>query len=88
MNLSGMQQYIDEINARYPDSCFKLADAEHFYQCYGISTKEQLELHLNQGTYSDLYKEVYGVRPRNGFMMWSNEKLSEQIDCLCHMEAM
>lgn len=29
--------------------------------------------------YSDVFKEVYGVRPRNNFTQWSEEKLEAEI---------
>lgn len=32
--------------------------------------------------YSDTYKEVYGIRPRNNFTQWSEEKLEAEIDNL------
>lgn len=36
-----------------------------------------------QGTYSDLYKDVYGFRPRGGNIWNDAEALSEEISYLC-----
>ena len=56
-----VQAYIDFLNK---DSDFmKLADAGHF-ETYGITTPAGLEEYLFWGSFSDIYKDVNGVRPR------------------------
>jgi len=39
------------------------------------------ELEMMASVYSDMYKELYGVRPRHqDFTSWSSEKLQEEMD--------
>ena len=66
-DLTALQQHIDTLNAGR-ENCF-LADATHFFKFYGITTPAQLDDHLDWGTFSDVYKDVNGVRPGAGWTL-------------------
>ena len=57
-----VQAYIDDLNK--DKGCFQLADAAHF-ETYGITTPAGLEDYLFWGSFSDIYKDANGVRPRH-----------------------
>lgn len=66
-DLTALQQHIDTINSGR-ENCF-LADASHFFEFYGITTPEELDDHLDWGTFSDVYKDVNGFRPGAGWTL-------------------
>ncbi len=45
----------------------------------GIYTPAHLNRYLAECAYSDGYKEVYGVRPRNGFTDWTDAELDAAL---------
>ena len=61
-NLEALQNHIDTLNEGREH--FMLADADHFFSLYGISTVEAFEEHMDMETFSDWYKEENGFRPR------------------------
>jgi hypothetical protein len=74
MTTQTLQEYIDECNAKTQawideDPANRgagfIAPASHFEESYGITTVEQFEQYNMDCTYSDLYKEIYGFRPRH-----------------------
>ena len=44
--------------------CFRLTEDQHHWDEQGVHTAEELDMYLLVSTHWDLYKEVYGVRPR------------------------
>lgn len=65
-----VQDYIDDLN-KDNEFC-KLADATHFAQ-YGIRSPEALEEYLFWGSFSDIYKDRNGIRPR-----WITDRLEAE----------
>lgn len=54
------------------------ADVAHWAE-YGITTIPQLQVYLLQSDIWELYKEVYGIRPRH-LGLWSNEWTFEALE--------
>ena len=87
-NLDSLQSHINTINAEREASgdCFRTAEAEHFFNLYGISTVEEFEEHMDLETYSDWYKERNGFRPgsvtveeaRRKMALWAEWEKEEQ----------
>lgn len=58
------EEYAKQLNAERSDSPFQLADdAEHWAE-YDIHTGEELAKYLMASEIWDMYKEMYGIRPR------------------------
>ena len=71
------------------DGCFMsllVEDPEHWAQ-YGVTTPEELEKHRLLQSYSDHYKETYGVRPRHHGMTMETpiEEIEAAYDRLADM---
>lgn len=77
------QAWIDAAPGRWAGL---LTDDLAYWAEVGITTPEELELYLDQATYSDLYKEVHGYRPRFDTTHWTREDWKNELDQL-HREA-
>lgn len=51
-----------------------------FYQQNGVNTLEEAIKWDLYGTYSDIYKDAHGFRPRFNFLEYTIEKLEQMID--------
>lgn len=76
-DLTDMQAYIDELNTANGGP-FQLADANHFNHYYGITTREQLGHLLLEQTFSDVYKDMFGSRPRGQYTHAEMEQMLER----------
>lgn len=56
-------------------------DMKHWAD-YGIHTVAEYEQYMLDMSYSDLYKEIYGVRPRYAAGSVSQEDYDRLLDCL------
>ena len=56
-------------------------DLEH-WASLGVTTVEDLELYEFQCNYSDMYKYVYGFRPRNDTSAWTREDWKSELEFL------
>lgn len=54
-------------------------DLDH-WASYGIHTVEDYEIYNFQATYSDMYKEAYGFRPRHDTSSWTKETWKVELD--------
>ena len=50
-----------------PAASTSLPEDQAYWDKHGISTGEELAIELVGSTYSDMYKSVHGIRPRQGF---------------------
>ena len=76
-NLEALQNHIDTLNEGR-ENCM-LAEAEHFFSLYGISTVEAFEEHMDMATFSDWYKEENGFRPRGYTVKEAREWMAWEI---------
>jgi len=76
VNLLDLQAYIDELNAG-GDGSWQLANAKHFYDNYGFTTRKELGDMLTEETFHNVYKDKYGFRPR-GYTIEEMEKMLER----------
>jgi hypothetical protein len=53
-------------------------DADFWAECK-VFTADDLDRHLAIGTYSDVYKERYGFRPRHSVSSLTTEQIEEKI---------
>ena len=76
-NLINLQNHINKLNEGREH--FMLAEAEHFFSLYGISTVEAFEEHMDMATFSDWYKEENGFRPRGYTVKEAREWMAWEI---------
>jgi hypothetical protein len=76
-NLTNLQNHINKLNEGREN--FMLADAEHFFSLYGISTVEAFEEHMDMETFSDWYKEENGFRPRGYTVTEAREWMEREL---------
>lgn len=73
VNLTDMQAYIDEMNAG-SDGSWQVANADHFYECYGFTTRQELADMFTEECFHNVYKDKYGYRPR-GYSIAEMERM-------------
>jgi hypothetical protein len=76
-NLTNLQNHINKLNEGREH--FMLAEAEHFFSLYGISTVEAFEEHMDMATFSDWYKEENGFRPRGYTVKEAREWMEREM---------
>lgn len=59
-------------------------DPNHWAE-YGVYTAEQFDRYMMETEYSEMYKEVHGMRPRRDLSHLTNEELSGEIASLYGM---
>ena len=67
-------------NTDIGDASFNLSTDQEYWEKQGISTGEDLAIELVASTYSDMYKSVHGIRPRQRFDTF--EQAQEALDQL------
>ena len=75
-------QYAAEINAKNPNSFFRLVESEAHWAAMGVKTGEELRRFLAIAEYEDSYKETRGFRPRRSWNGVPTEEIEAAVNNL------
>ena len=59
-----------------------LVEDEAHWNEYGVYTPAQFDRYMDEATYSDVYKEKYGMRPRPNWSEISDAELKKMLEDL------
>ena len=75
-------QYAIQINAKYPNSLFRLVEDEAHWAAMGVQTGEELRRFLAISEYEDSYKETRGFRSRRSWDGVPTEEIEAAVNNL------
>ena len=75
-------QYAIQINAKNPNSIFRLVEDAAHWAAMGVKTGEELRRFLAIAEYEDSYKETRGFRPRRSWGGVPTEEIEAAVNNL------